>query len=126
MTIPLPSDFAGSSSGSDFRPPLARPGDFYGALNIVGVAQLASATRKRERDANGYRLFATIPWKELGLTAPKSGSFLQGDVGVLQSDGSGTQTSLRRYFYNQDTAIVNDVPTEVRVNTSDWGKLYFE
>jgi hypothetical protein len=90
------------------------------------VARLSGVTCKLERDANGYRLQATIPWKELGLAAPKSGTFLQGDVGVLQSDGSGTQTSSRRYFYNPDTAIVNDVPTEVRVNTSEWGKLYFQ
>jgi hypothetical protein len=32
---------------------------------------------------------------------------------------------LRRYLFNQDTAIVQDIPNEVRVVSANWGSLLF-
>jgi hypothetical protein len=59
------------------------------------------------------------------MTAPAQYAQMQGDVGVLLSDAGGTRTILRRYLFNQDTAIVLDIPNEVRVVSGNWGNLLF-
>jgi hypothetical protein len=90
------------------------------------VARLEKVIAKARRSADGYTLEVAIPWSELGLPPPAKFSVLQGDLGVLLSDGGGTQTILRRYLFNKDTGIVNDIPNEVRVLTSSWGTLVVE
>jgi len=30
------------------------------------------------------------------------------------------------YLFNKDTGVVNDIPSEVRVVTPNWGELVFE
>ncbi len=90
------------------------------------VAQLPGVTCKLTRTADGYTLVAVIPWSELGLTLPTKGTQLQGDVGVLLSDGSGVRTTGRRYLFNQETTITNDVPSEVRVESDKWGAVICE
>jgi hypothetical protein len=44
-------------------------------------------------------------------------------VGVLFSDPSGSRTIRRRYLHNAETAIVDDVPSEVRLTPQRWGVL---
>ncbi|MBI4023825.1 MAG: hypothetical protein HY360_02525 [Verrucomicrobia bacterium] len=97
-----------------------------GEESFERVALLANVRCKLQRDVNSYVLEATIPWNTLGLTAPSSGAFMQGDVGVLLSDGLGMQTILRRYLFNKETVITMDIPSEVRVNCANWGSLHFE
>ncbi|HUU69941.1 MAG TPA: hypothetical protein VM186_10470 [Planctomycetota bacterium] len=81
---------------------------------------------KITRQAKGCRFEAAIPWKVLGLTAPKPNTLMQGDIGVLSSDAAGTRTARRGYLFNKDTAITFDIPSEVRVVSANWGVLPFE
>ena len=90
------------------------------------VALLTDVTCKAHKQGGGYRLEVAIPWSSLGWAVPTAHAQFQGDVGVLLSDASGTRTTLRRYLFNQDTGITNDIPNEVRVNITNWGVLKFE
>ena len=97
-----------------------------GEENFERVAQLKGVTCTLQRTADGYTLEAAIPWSELGITPPAKNAQLQGDIGVLLSDGSGVRTTGRRYLFNQETTITNDVPSEVRVESGLWGGVVFE
>jgi sugar lactone lactonase YvrE len=90
------------------------------------VAQLEHVTASVEKRPDGYRLIATIPWQDLHIAPPAAFTSMQGDLGVLLSDASGTRVALRRYLFNQDTGITNDVPNEVRINAANWGVISFE
>ncbi len=87
------------------------------------VARLSGVTGRVTRQDKSYRLEVTLPWTALHLQPQTT---RQGDIGVLGSDASGTRTALRRYLFNQDTVITFDVPSEVRVNSANWGTLSFE
>jgi len=97
-----------------------------GEVTFERVAQLKGVTAKVQKQSDGYTLQAVIPWVELGMKAPSRNSQLQGDVGVLFSDAGGANTILRRYFFNDETVIVNDIPSEVRITTSKWGLIRVE
>jgi hypothetical protein len=84
------------------------------------VALLREATVTVRRTGRGYRLDATVPLAAIPLPLT-AGRPLRGDVGVLFSDASGTATVLRAYYYNRDTAVVNDLPTEARLVPARWG-----
>jgi sugar lactone lactonase YvrE len=92
---------------------------------FAGVALLQNVETHVTKTANEYTLTAAIPWSELGMTAPARYAAFQGDVGVLLSDAGGTRTILRRYLFNPNTNIVNDIPSEVRVQSDRWGTLVF-
>lgn len=77
-----------------------------------------------EQTAKGYRLKARIPWKVLGLSKAPEGE-MRGDIGVIVSDPSGSQGAARYYYFDQTSQVVSDLPSEVRVNPSKWGKLSF-
>ncbi len=74
----------------------------------------------------GYMLEVAIPWKSLGMTAPAKGTQLQGDLGVVLSDRAGTISSRRCYLFNKDTGVMNDIPSEVRVTSANWGTISIE
>ncbi|MCC7518989.1 MAG: hypothetical protein IT578_07385, partial [Verrucomicrobiae bacterium] len=78
------------------------------------------------KTAAGYTVEATIPWPALHRKPPVAGETWLGDVGVLLSDQSGSRTVLRRYLFNKDTGIVDDVPSESRIAVTNWGRLTFE
>ena len=87
---------------------------------------LKQARCRLERQTDGYTLEIALPWTELGIGVPAKHTSLRGDVGVLLSDGSGTRTTGRRYLFNAETTIINDIPSEVRVMSANWGTLSFE
>ena len=58
------------------------------------VALLPGAACVVEKTAAGYVAKVSLPWKELGMTAPASGTTLRGDVGVLVSDDGGQRTEI--------------------------------
>ena len=96
-----------------------------GQESFERVALLPQVRCSVRKSAKGYSVAAAIPWSALGLAAPGSGgaAALRGDAGVLLSDTSGALTIRRRYRFNQDTAIVNDIPSEVRLRSDTWGAL---
>ncbi|MCX7598521.1 MAG: hypothetical protein N2512_06580, partial [Armatimonadetes bacterium] len=87
---------------------------------LVESAQVAVAPI-----AGGYILEAAVPLAALGW-APKPGTVLKGDVGIIYSDAGGSRNSFRVDYANKDTAIVNDIPSEARLEPSKWGLIRIE
>lgn len=90
------------------------------------VILLEDVIVKLKPNATGYTVEAAIPWATLGMTAPTPGTTLQGDMGVIFSDKAGMQAIRRVYLFNKDTGVVNDIPSEVRVVSPNWGTLLIE
>ena len=77
------------------------------------------------RQEGGYLLEAGVPLAAIGLV-PQPGTLLRGDLGVLFSDPGGSRTVLRAYYANRQTAIVNDIPSEARLEPQHWALLNVE
>ena len=95
------------------------------AVNFGHLALIPGARVKVETTATGYTLQAAIAWKDLGLAAPAAGTTHRGDIGVLRSDAGGQRTVLRRFLFNQHTAVTMDAPTEAEIEPQYWGLLKF-
>jgi hypothetical protein len=89
------------------------------------VLRLKEAQVAVTRTADGYTLEAAVPLRDLGL-APKPGMALRGDLGVIFSDPGGSRNVLRVDYANKDTAIVNDIPSEARLEPAKWGQVRVE
>lgn len=90
------------------------------------VERLENVRLELTRTATGYTAEVAIPWRALHRAPPAAGESLVGDGGVLLSDQSGSRTVLRRYLFNPDTGIVDDVPSESRLVPARWGRWVFE
>lgn len=87
---------------------------------LLEDAQVAVARRDR-----GYILEAAVPLAVLNWQ-PAAGVVLKGDVGVIYSDAGGSRNAFRLDYANKDTAIVNDIPSEARLEPSKWGLIRVE
>ncbi|MDD5704933.1 MAG: hypothetical protein PHR35_03350 [Kiritimatiellae bacterium] len=110
---------------------VARPGEEKAARSFNSpargfhfdrVVQLTNAVVRVDRTAEGYVLVATVPLKDLGLVAT-AGLKTKGDVGVLFSNDGGTVTARRTYYFNQNTSITGDLPSEAQLQPADWGTV---
>jgi hypothetical protein len=96
-----------------------------GTESVACVEKITAARVVVERDEQkGYRIAIAIPWNELGEPALPSG-LRRGDIGVLFGDASGTRTVRRCYYFDQESQVVSDIPSEVRVCPSNWGEFLF-
>ena len=96
-------------------------------LNTAAFDQIvkldgAKVAIKRDAAQGFYTVEASVPLKDLNLD-PKATEDLRGDVGVVFADESGQSRSLRLYYYNHHTELVNDLPTEATLQPADWGKI---
>ncbi len=91
------------------------------------VAPITEAQVKFQTSPQGYTLEAAVPLAALGLI-PQAGMVLRGDVGVLFSDAGGSRTAVRAYWANRsaEVSIVNDLPTEARLQPQHWGLIAVE
>jgi hypothetical protein len=53
------------------------------------------------------------------------GHILQGDAGIIVADKTGRRVA-RIYRFNQDTGVVNDIPTEATLGIPNWGEIEVE
>ena len=97
-----------------------------GSAQIDRITRLDSAKVAVRRDpANGfYTLEASVPLRDLSVD-PGRENALRGDVGVIFADESGRNRAERVYYYDKDTSIVFDVPTEARLQPKEWGAVDF-
>jgi hypothetical protein len=97
-----------------------------GSEAVDQIVQLNSAQVMVSRDpAHGtYTLEASVPLADLNID-PKETGALRGDVGVIYADESGRNRALRLYYYNKDTQMIADLPTEARLQPANWGNLEF-
>ncbi len=91
---------------------------------VADVRKLDNVVIKVEPSSGSYRLTATIPLAELGLSDLK-GKTLKGDFGVIYGDREGTVNLSRQYWSNKSTGLVNDVPGEIMLDPRSWGTLKF-
>lgn len=94
-------------------------------IDVVKKIDAADIVVKTEERKNDWYIEAAIPWKSLGVEAPRVGSKLRGDIGILQSDQNGMITANRLYWAGKTQNIVSDIPTEARLSPALWGDLYF-
>ncbi len=96
-----------------------------GAEAFDRVVLLKEAQVAIKRAKNGYALEASIPLSVIRF-AVKAGATYRGDVGVIYSDAGGSRNVLRACYFNKDTAIINDIPTEARLQPQNWGMILVE
>ena len=65
----------------------------------------------------------SVPLSVLGLKDP-AGKTFRGDVGIVLSDG--VHARARIYWHNKWDSMCADVPSEARLNPSQWGLFKFQ
>ncbi len=96
-----------------------------GSETFARVAILKDVRISIQRSKDGYRLEAAVPLASLGLSLAK-GASLRGDLGVLFSNPGGNAVGRRAYYFNQETQITQDVPSEARLQPANWGTFTVE
>ncbi|HEY3378052.1 MAG TPA: FlgD immunoglobulin-like domain containing protein [Armatimonadota bacterium] len=92
------------------------------AARIDEVKRLTTARVAYQRGNGYYTLEAAVPLRELGID-PATSETLRGDVGVIFSDETGRNRTLRLYHYNKRTSITADLTTEATLQPGEWGTL---
>jgi len=90
-------------------------------VDVLADAQIHANVRP---DKKGYVVEASIPWSTLGFT-PVPGVKYHGDIGVTHGNVD-SRTSLRTYWSNQETGLVNDVVYELKMVPKNWGDIVFQ
>ena len=100
-------------------PGTAKPVAFSSPWRTITLDRADDVTAQVElAGADGlYEL--SIPLATLGW-APKAGTTVRADLGILRGDGQ--QTLQRVYWSNKGTAIVSDVPSEAQLTPALWGR----
>jgi hypothetical protein len=95
-----------------------------GTAEVDEVSVVEEANVKIEEIPDGWHLTAFLPWTALGLEEPPQRSLL-GDVGLILADPEGTRAVARHYYFDRGSQVVSDLPSEVRVDPSQWGEIKF-
>ncbi len=96
------------------------------AAKVDKVSVIEDANIEITKQGDHYSLTASIPLVELGLNSLSAEQPLRADFGVIYSDQEGRSNTLRSYWANPATGLVNDVPGETMINPSLWGELRIE
>lgn len=73
-------------------------------------------------DSDGGNYTISVPLSLLGLDSSK-GKIYRGDAGIVLSDG--VRARARMYWHNKSDSMTADVPSEARLNPSQWGLFKF-
>ena len=95
-----------------------------GRETIDEARVITNAVIRHNTGISGYSVLITVPLSELGIVPATIGA-TRGIVGVIFSDPLGTNRAARVYWFDKNTSMVNDVPTEARMLPSRWGKIQF-
>ena len=90
------------------------------AFDVVRIQNNATVTSAK--GAQGYSVLVTIPLEDLGIDPAKT-TEIKGLVGVIYSDPSGMNRTARMYWHDKATSLVNDVPSEAKLDASTWGAI---
>jgi len=92
---------------------------------VDSVEVLKDAKIEVRKRNDGYLVEAAIPLASLGLKLTP-GFATTGDFGTTHGDLEGKQTTLRTFWSNQSTGIVDDDVFELKLQPGNWGELRFE
>lgn len=67
-----------------------------------------------------------IPLKSIGIDNAKSGLEIGGDLGIITSDVDGMKNMARIYYFNKQTGLTSDMPSESVFYPDRLGTLIFE
>ncbi|MDE1177303.1 MAG: hypothetical protein PW789_11975 [Edaphobacter sp.] len=95
---------------------------FASPVGEVTFDDVEDVSRFVELSAKGGDYQLSIPLSLLGLNSP-GGKAYRGDVGMVLSDGSRARA--RMYWHNKEDSMTADVPSEARLNPSQWGLFRF-
>ena len=95
-----------------------------GKATVDEVTVLPDARVIVTRQDKQYHIRALIPWRDCGLERAPQGEF-RGDVGVIFSDPSGSRSVARYYYFDSQSQVVVDLPSETRVCPARWGAIRF-
>ena len=90
-----------------------------GEVTFDDVEDVSERVRLAEKDGT-YEV--AVPLSLLGLD-PAKGKAYRGDVGLVLSDGARARA--RVYWHNKTDSMTADVPSEARLNPSQWGLFHF-
>jgi hypothetical protein len=111
-----------------YQPVVAHTGAsvHLGSAQVDRIIRLDSArvAVKRGEHERIYTLEAAVPLNDLSID-PNQKKPLLGDVGVIYADESGRNRAQRLYYYNKNTDVVADLPTETRLQPNEWGPIDF-
>lgn len=91
---------------------------FESPVGRVWFDDVVDVSAQVRLEQSGGTYLVAAPLSVLGW-APQSGQEFLADIGLLR--GNGVQTTQRVYWNNLDTAIVSDIPSEARLQPSQWG-----
>jgi len=89
------------------------------------VKRLTEADVKVATGFNSYTVLIRVALAALGLDG-KGDTILDGQLGVIYSDPSGTNRAVRLYWHNKQTGLVSDVPSEARLTPKLWGEIVLD
>ncbi len=92
---------------------------------MARVKVLDDADLRVHTGGDNWSVELSIPWAALGMK-PEKGKTLRGDVGFILSNDVGTENVARVYWSNQDTNLVNDLPSEAILQPARWATMRFE
>jgi hypothetical protein len=95
---------------------------FASPVGEVTFDDVEDVSRFVQLAADGGNYEFSVPLSVLGLEAP-AGKEFRGDAGVVLSDGMRARA--RIYWHNKTDSMTADVPSEARLNPSQWGILSF-
>ncbi len=104
------------ATGSGSRQTFASP------VGQVIFDDVQDVSKYVEVASNGSNYEFSVPLSVLGLKDPVGQSF-RGDVGLVLSDG--VRARARIYWHNKWDSMAADVPSEARLNPSQWGLFKF-
>jgi hypothetical protein len=95
---------------------------FASPVGEVTFDDVEDVSRFVQLAADGGNYEFSVPLSVLGLEAP-AGKEFRGDAGVVLSDGMRARA--RIYWHNKTDSMTADVPSEARLNPSQWGIFSF-
>ena len=95
---------------------------FASPVGEVTFDDVQDVSKYVELASNETNYEFSVPLSVLGLKGP-AGKAFRGDAGLVLSDG--TRARARIYWHNKWDSMTADVPSEARLNPSQWGLFKF-
>jgi hypothetical protein len=95
---------------------------FSSPVGEVTFDDVEDVSRFVELASDGGNYVISVPLSLLGIDSPQ-GKVYRGDAGIVLSDG--LRARARLYWHNKSDSMTADVPSEARLNPSQWGVFKF-
>jgi hypothetical protein len=96
-------------------------------LQVDRVTRVKNVDLDYEETSTGYNAVLRVPLDGIGLTL-RPGTLLRMDVGVIFGNEGGNEAVDRAYWANNsaDANVIDDLPTEARLQPGKWGEIIVE